>query len=103
MNDTELQWLGYTRAEVIGKMHVYSLYSAESVRVLEQMRPDIWKRQSNSLQDIEIRSKRKDGSSFPVLVNSVILYDESGEFAQAKTALFDITLRKRTESIISQN
>jgi PAS domain S-box-containing protein len=103
MNDTELAWLGYNRSEVIGKIKVYDIYSSESVKLLERMRPELWKQRQATLQDIEIRCKRKDGSTFPVLINSVILYDENGEFWQAKTALFDITLRKKSESIIAQN
>jgi PAS domain S-box-containing protein len=103
MNDTELQWLGYTSEEVVGKMHVYNIYSSESVKLLERVREDLRKSKAGSLQDFEIRCKRKDGSTFPVLINSVILYDEKGEFAQSKTALFDITLRKKAESTISQN
>jgi PAS domain S-box-containing protein len=103
MNDTELHWLGYSSNEVIGKMHVYNIYSPESVKVLERVRPDLMKRKAGSLQDFEIRCKRKDGSTFPVLINSVLLYDANGEFSQAKTALFDITLRKKAESTISQN
>jgi PAS domain S-box-containing protein len=103
MNETELQWLGYSSNEVVGKMHIYSIYSPESVKLLERVRQDLWKNKTNTLQDFEIRCRRKDGTTFPVLVNSVLLYDEKGDFLQAKTALFDITVRKKAESTISQN
>jgi PAS domain S-box-containing protein len=103
MNDTELAWLGYNRSEVIGKMNIYDIYSAESGKLLERMSPELVKQRTATLQDVEVRCKRKDGTTFPVLINSVILYDEKGEFFQSKTALFDITLRKKAESIIAQN
>ena len=63
MNDTELHWLGYTRAEVIGKMPVYNIYSPESVKLLERIRADLSKHKTSSLQDFEIRCKRKDGTA----------------------------------------
>jgi two-component system NarL family sensor kinase len=103
MNDTALNWLGYVREEVINKLRVRDILSAESMPQLEFYFPKIVEGKIKSLHDIEVRFKRKDGTVFPVLVNSVGYYDEEGKFSHTKTSVFDITLLKQSELIISQN
>jgi two-component system NarL family sensor kinase len=103
MNETELSWLGYRRDEVIGKMNAFDLYAEDTKRLAENLRQRIYDRKLESIQDQEMRYKRKDGTILPVLVNSVVIYDINGDFSHYKTALFDITSRKKAESTISQN
>jgi len=103
MNDTELRWLGFRRDEVIGKMNAFELYADDSMKLAERLRERILDHALESIHDQEMRYKRKDGTVFPVLVNSVIIYDMNGQFSHYKTALFDITSRKKAESTISQN
>jgi PAS domain S-box-containing protein len=103
MNETELHWLGYRREEVIGKMNAFDLYADDSMRLADRLRERILNRELESIHDQEMRYRRKDGTVFPVVVNSVINYDSNGQFSHYKTALFDITARKKSESTISQN
>jgi two-component system NarL family sensor kinase len=103
MNDTALRWLGYKREEVIGKLTIHDLVSKESMPQLEFYFPKIRSGLVKSLHDIEVRIKRKDGSVFPALVNTIGVYDEDGNFLHTKTSVFDITLLKQSELIISQN
>jgi two-component system, NarL family, sensor kinase len=103
MNETELHWLGYRRDEVIGKMNAFDLYADDSRKLAERLRERILNRELHSIHDQEMRYRRKDGTIFPVVINSVINYDSNGAFSNYKTALFDITARKKAESTISQN
>lgn len=103
MNDTALRWLGYSREEVIGKLTIHDLVSKESMPQLEFYFPKIRSGIIKSLHDMEVRIKRKDGSVFPALVNTVGVYDSNGDFLHTKTSVFDITLLKQSELIISQN
>jgi two-component system NarL family sensor kinase len=103
MNETELRWLGYRREEVVGKMNIFNLYADDSRKLAERLRERALKKEIDSVHDQEMRYIRKDGTVFPVIVNSVINYDNHGNFIGYKTALFDITSRKKTESTISQN
>src|SRR6185436_1897914 len=73
MNDTELKWLGYTRNEVIGKLSVLDLMTEDSKRIAEYHRKKIFAKRYESIQDLELRYKRKDGSVFPVLLNAVAI------------------------------
>lgn len=103
MNQTELKWLGYTREEVIGKMAVRNLLSEESIRLLEFYFPKLTSGAIQALHDMEVKFKRKDGTVFPVLINTVGYYNDVGEFTHTKTSVFDMTLLKQSEHLISQN
>ena len=49
------------------------------------------------VMDLEFDFKRKDGSLFPVLVNSAATFDDSGKFLKSRTTVFDNTKRKKAE------
>lgn len=103
MNNTELKWLGYTREEVIGKLSISDILSNESQHQLEFYIKKILRGELKTLTNIEFRFKRKDGSVFPVLANTIAIYDDDGVFLYTKTIVFDITLIKQAEIISSQN
>lgn len=103
MNNTELKWLGYTRAEVIGKLSILDIFSKESQQQLEFYNKKIVRGELKTLTNIEFRFKRKDGSVFPVMANTLAIYDDEGVFLYTKTIVFDITLIKQAEIISSQN
>jgi PAS domain S-box-containing protein len=103
INDTELQWLGYKRDEVVGNMNALDLYADDSKKLAERFRDRILKGELHSIHDQEMRYRRRDGTVFPVVINTIIHYDSHGEFSHYKTALFDISARKKAESTISQN
>ena len=44
----------------------------------------------------------KDGSTFPVIVNSTAVYDGKGQFLCSRTTVFDATQKKRAEEAIGQ-
>jgi PAS domain S-box-containing protein len=103
INETLLKWLGYTRAEVVGKMPVKNLLSAESLHQFSYYFPRIRSGEIKSLFDIEAIYQRKDGTKFAVVVNSIAQYDEEGNFLYTRTSLFDISYRKRVEEVATNN
>ncbi len=76
MNATELRWLGYDRAEVIGKLHGVDLYTPESAERFRQLRAIFL--EQGAAPDSELEMLRKDGSSFPVLITASAVRDEAG-------------------------
>lgn len=46
---------------------------------------------------------RKDGSTFPVLINATAVYDEQGDFVASRSNVFDNTERKRSEQALRQS
>jgi len=103
MNDTLLKWLGYSRDEVVGKMMVKDMLSLESLPKLEYYFPLLKSGKLKAIHYIEAIYRRKDGTTFFVLANTVAEYDKDGHFTHTKTSIFDISLLKRAEALISQN
>ncbi|HTE29908.1 MAG TPA: CHASE3 domain-containing protein, partial [Chryseolinea sp.] len=82
MNQTELNWLGYTRDEVVGKMHVSRIIV-----------PDEHASYHDSFSLFQkqgyVRNKqhtfvRKDGSTFKVLLNATAIYDSEGKYVMSR-------------------
>lgn len=95
INQTELDWLGYTREELVGKKHLSELLTAEGkelfrkefARFLEQ----------GYLQDIEVDFVRKNGSILPILLNATAVKDENGDIVMSRATLYDMTERRSYE------
>ncbi len=98
MNRTELRWLGYREDEVIGKMKLPDLLTADSRNQFQEQFSLL--KQQGQVNDLEYDMIRKDGSVMPVLLNSTVVRDAAGNFSSSRTTLFDRTQRKRAEATI---
>ena len=96
MNNIHLAWLGYTREEVVGKMHVTQILpNGENGPFAEQFE----KLKKEGLhENIEIELKRKNGSLFPVLLNVSVIYDENQQFLTSRTVIWNMTEKKKLEA-----
>ena len=94
INDTELGWLGYTRDEVIGKMRLPDVLKPDGARIFERDFPRL---KENWAHNRELELVRKNGTSFPVLLNANAIRDQSGNFLSSRATVFDITDRKSAE------
>ncbi len=92
INQTELDWLGYDREDVVGKMALTDFMTNDSVKRFHQYYPEL-KRQG-FINDVELELIRKDGSHFFVSLNATIIYDLNGQFVMTRSTLFDITERR---------
>ena len=90
-NQAELDLLGYTRDEYIGR-HIAEFHADEDVI------NDILCKLSNkeTLRDHEARLRRKDGSILHVLITSNVRWDK-GRFVHTRCFTRDITENKRVE------
>ena len=100
VNRTDLEMLGYTAEEMIGQPIWKFSVGEEIVRqqVLEKLagsRPPG--------QNLERTYKRKDGTTFPVLVEDRLIRDESGRIKGIRCTIQDITDRKRGEESLKQS
>lgn len=98
INQTELTWLGYTPEEVVGKLKFSDVISSRSLPVLEANFPLL--KQRGWVHDLEFEMKRKDGSTFMVLLNATAVVDDNGQFVRTRSTLVDITDRKRAEEAL---
>ncbi len=101
MNATELQWLGYMREEVIGKMKFTDLLTPESSMIFQE-NAKIFNNQG-FLNDIEVEMRRKDGSIFTVLLNATGNRTSGGRYVMNRSTIFNITDRKRTEKALQES
>lgn len=95
INDTELKWLGYTRAEVIGKMKFVDLLPAD--RQAEFLH-DFPRSMKNALRrNQELNLLTRDGRIIPVLLNETVVFDEIGNFRKNRTTVVDMSERQKIE------
>ncbi|MFN3848012.1 MAG: ATP-binding protein [Spirosomataceae bacterium] len=95
MNDTELRWLGYTREEVVGKKRLIELTSEAGTEIFYQTFEKFKK--DGKVTNLEFEMCRKDGTKYPVLLNSEAIYDEKGNYLMNRSVVFDLTERKKFE------
>ena len=91
INQTELNWLGYTREEVLGHP-LHDFVTDGSRKTFKETFPAF--KQHGLLKDMELEMLRKDGSAFPALVSATAIYDKDGRYLTSRSTLFDDTDRK---------
>ena len=99
INNTELQWLGYTRAELLGESFAAIITDA-SLRLFQQQYPEFKRR--GWVQDLEFDLVCKDGSVFPVFLSATAVKDTEGNYLYSRSTLFDARDRKQFEASLKQ-
>jgi PAS domain S-box-containing protein len=98
INDTELNWLGYSAEEVINKMRFTDLCTPASKETFHQHFQGFIER--GFVRDLEYEMVCKNGSVLPVVINSRANYDENGNFINTHTFVLNLTEVKTAESEI---
>jgi PAS domain S-box-containing protein len=99
VNQTELDWLGYTREEMIGKPFT-DLITAAGQSVFEQNYPRFKER--GWVKDLEYDMVCKDGTILPVLLNATAVKSAEGTYLYNRATLFDIRDRKRAQQELQE-
>ena len=100
VNRTDLEILGYTAEEMVGQPIWQLNVEGESIRdqIMEKLAGT--KPPGRSL---ERTYKRKDGTSFPVLIEDRLMRDEKGQIMGIRCIIQDITERKRTDEALQKS
>jgi PAS domain S-box-containing protein len=98
INDTELQWLGYNREDVLGKLKFTDLILPEDLESYHQAFARI--QSHNWVKDVEFRLIRHDGTKLPVLLSATAIKNAKGKFIGVRATIFDITERRKTEKAL---
>jgi PAS domain S-box-containing protein len=98
VNQTELDWLGYTREEMIGHP-LQEFMAPQSQDIFRKNFPLL--KQRGWLKDMEAEVHCKDGSTFPVLVNATAAKDQQGRFVLGRSTLIDNRERVQAEQAAS--
>lgn len=100
MNQTELDWLGYQKDEVVGVKHFEDLVTPESLTIARQAAAHF--AQFGYVQELELTMKRKDGTTFPVSLSATGVFDESGALLRSRTTVFDLRRRAEAEAALRE-
>lgn len=100
INDTELRWLGYARDEVVRKLKLTELMPEQSAIEFDAAFSLL--KQRGHVRDLQLELRRKDGSTFPVLLSATALMDGHHTFVESRANVFDITRRRHAEQEASR-
>lgn len=100
INDTELNWLGYSRDEVLYKINFIDLLTPESQDIFKQ-NFSMFKKQG-SIKNLVFQILGKEGSIRWVNLNATAIKDAKGNFIMSRSTLFDISERKQVEETLRQ-
>ncbi|MBI1224995.1 MAG: PAS domain S-box protein [Bacteroidetes bacterium] len=100
INNTELNWLGYTANEVLGKNYAEKMLTVKSQEVFGKALPKLL--ENGEVKELQLRIIRKDGSKFPCLVNSSTFKDNLSGKIMTRSILTDITEVERRKEKLGQ-
>ncbi|OQP62681.1 hypothetical protein A3860_27095 [Niastella vici] len=100
INDTELKWLGYTRDEVVGKLFIYDILEAETAHSVRENFSNFKK--TGSVRERRLTMRTKTGKTFPVVLNSVAVYDAVGNYVSSRSTIYDITEQQKSEKALKE-
>ena len=100
INKTELEWLGYSEEEVVGKKTANEFLTKASQEARDKAIETLKK--VGHLENLEFEFVRKDGSTFPVLLNTIAYFDANGKFLLNRSTVYDISQRKQLEQKLKE-
>lgn len=95
INNTELDWLGYSRLELLNKIDLKSILTDASRVRFERGYAQLVR--NGDAFELELECVRKDGSTLPVQASASAVLDEDGHFVLCRSTVHDLTERKRQE------
>lgn len=101
INDTELDWLGYTRQAVVGNMSFAEMVAPGERQFFLDRFSEF--KTSGLVQDQEYEMIRKDGTRFPALLNATAVYDAQGQYVSSRATLLDLSARKLAEKKLGES
>jgi PAS domain S-box-containing protein len=100
INDTALQWLGYSREEIAQK-NFTDVLTPTGIAIF-QRNFQLLKSGHCQQGNAEFEIVCKDGTILPINVNSIALRDATGKFISTRCTLNDVRDRKRAENILRE-
>jgi PAS domain S-box-containing protein len=97
INRTELNWLGHTPDEVIGRP--FTDFLTPQGREVFAANFTIFM-QTGHVRDLEFDLVRKDGSTMSVLISATATFATDGTYVQSRSTVYDNSERKRAEQAL---
>ena len=93
INQTELDWFGLKREDVLGKLRFVDLLDAEGAALFEENFARFVT--TGHLEGLEFRLARADGSILYAQASASAVWDANGNYLFSRTTLTDISERRR--------
>ncbi len=100
INQTQLEWLGYSREEVVGRLHFADFLTPAGEETFRETFPRF--KELGYVHGLEFDLLRKDGTVLPVLMSATAVRDTDGRLIMSRSTLFDLTERKKLERELEQ-
>jgi PAS domain S-box-containing protein len=100
INDTELEWLGYQREELVGRKNIQDILTPASRKQFQENFSRL--KSEGRIQNLPIEFVRRDGTILPALVSSTALKDDAGAFLMSRAMVLDATELHKTEQLKSR-
>ena len=100
LNDTQLSWLGYPRAEVEGKLKLPDLLTPDSIAVFHRHFGHI--EDEDKVEGVELDFVRKDGSILHAQLAALAVHDSQGRLLYRRTTVHDIGELKRLQQALER-
>jgi PAS domain S-box-containing protein len=100
VNDTELSWLGYQRAEILGRFF-FDILTPEGIQQFRESF-DRFKTQGQ-VDNLEFEIIRKDGSLLPVSLSATVARDENGNYLMSRSTIVDMSERKEAQAALQES
>jgi PAS domain S-box-containing protein len=94
VNQTELDWLGYTYVEMVGRMKLSDILTLEGQQKFEQNFQRF--KSTGEVRDLEFDFVRKDRTLLPVLLSANAVNDAQGKFRMSRSVVYNLTQRLRS-------
>ncbi len=96
MNKIELEWLGYERWEVVGRLKYSDLLTPDSLELFNRHFPVFTK--TGKLTDLVLNVVAKDGSVLSFLMNATLRRDAKGEYLCSRSFVVNLADRRQAQT-----
>lgn len=100
VNQTQSEWLGFSREEMIGKMFLTDVMTPASVPAFNEGFRQL--KEQGEMKNLEVTLCRRDGRCFPAFVSATSVLNAAGKFVASRSTIIDITERKHLDLLTSQ-
>jgi len=95
INQTELNWIGYKREEVIGKLRFIDVLDDASAATIKRRFPQFIR--NGELREIRLSMMSKKGFIIPVSLHAIAIYNEQDEYISSRATVFDVSEQEKIE------
>jgi PAS domain S-box-containing protein len=95
INQTELNWIGYKREEVIGKLQFMDVLDESSAAIVKRTFPQFKK--NGEVRELRLNMKHRNGLILPVSLSAIAIYDENDQYLSSRSTVFDVSEQEKIE------